>query len=138
METSSSRLRLLTAIANMKQRCSSIPGIIDASDPRVTPRPPLSMFMNSLVRILITRFRLVTDTATTTLLQTVCFSRSSGKPFQSVVCGWILHHPRLIITPSIESRVCPVTLIEDVTQDTLYSVLMISLCVRNLKLSLSG
>lgn len=40
METSSSRLRLLTAIANMKQRCSSIPGIIDASDPRVTPRPP--------------------------------------------------------------------------------------------------
>lgn len=37
METSSSRLRLLTAIANMKQRCSSIPGIIDASDPRVTP-----------------------------------------------------------------------------------------------------
>lgn len=135
METSSSRLRLLTAIANMKQRCSSIPGIIDASDPRVTPP---SLFMNSLVRMLITRFRLVTDTATTTLLQTVCFSRSSGKPFQSVVCGWILHHPRLIITPSIESRVCPVTLIEDVTQDTLYSVLMISLCVRNLKSSLSG
>lgn len=39
METSSSRLRLLTAIANMKQRCSSILGIIDASDPRVTPTP---------------------------------------------------------------------------------------------------